>query len=110
MINYQLGRRNISPEQQSYLRGVQYEREKGKHGGGRNSSTQSLDLNKSSEKTVKKLATQHKVSHETIRRDAKYARAVNTIDKAVGGNAKSSLLSRGTKVTKQDAVKLGKSI
>ncbi len=106
MINYQLGRRNISPEQQSYLTGVQYEREKGKQGGtGANQYLQKAQ-NDLSAKTAERLARQYKVTAPTIKRDAQYARAVNAIEKAAGGNAKSSLLSRGTKVTKQDAVKL----
>lgn len=102
IIDYQLGRRNITPEQQSYLRGVQYEREKGKHGGDRKSKHQNDDL-----KTAEKLATQHKVSKPTIERDAQYARAVNAVDKAAGNGAKTTLLSRDTKVSKQDAVRLG---
>lgn len=42
-----------------------------------------------------------------IKRDAQYARAVNAVDKAAGNGALSALLSRETKVSKQDAVKLG---
>lgn len=62
MINYQLGRRNILPEQQSYLRGVQYEREKGKVGGsGTSANTKKLG-NSDASQTAKRLASQHKVS------------------------------------------------
>lgn len=86
-----MGRRNISPEQQSYLRGVQYEREKGKQGGtGANQHEQSV-RNSHSAKTAGKLAQQHKVHPDTIRSDAKYARAVNAIEKAAGGNAESAI-------------------
>ena len=110
MINYQLGRRNITPEQQSYLRGVQYEREKKKERGGgeRRSDTTKNQLHQSDgNETAERLATQHKVSKPTIERDARYARAVNAVDKAVGNGAKTALLSRDTKVSKQDAVRLG---
>ena len=107
MINYQLGRRNITPEQQSYLRGVQYEREKKKVGGsGANQHKQKYHFDISAD-VSEKLASQHKVTPLTIKRDAQYARAVNAVDKAAGNGAKTALLSRDTKVSKQDAVRLG---
>ena len=87
MINYQLGRRNITPEQQSYLRGVQYEREKKKERGGgdrRSSQVENQKHQNDANETAQKLATQHKVSKPTIERDAQYARAVNTVQKAAG--------------------------
>ncbi len=93
MINYQLGRRNISPEQQSYLRGVQYEREKSKVTNpiGKNQHKVVGDKNGHQPKVAEKFAQQHKVGATTIRSDAKYARAVNAIEKAAGGNAKSAI-------------------
>lgn len=107
MINYQLGRRNITSEQQSYLRGVQYEREKGKQGGTGSNQHKQKYQNDTSADVSEKLAVQHKVAPLTIKRDAQYARAVNAVDKAAGNGAKTALLSRDTKVSKQDAVKLG---
>ena len=109
LVDYQIGRRNITPEQQSYLRGVQYEREKGKQGGDRKSDVakESKGKNYPLIDVSEKLATQHKVAAKTIKNDAQYARAVNAVDKAAGNGAKTALLSRDTKVSKQDAVKLG---
>lgn len=78
MIGNQLGRRNLTKETQSYLRGLQYEREKKKHGGDRKSE-ESKDQNDPLISTAKRLADQHKVSEPTIKRDAEFAKAVNTI-------------------------------
>lgn len=90
MINTQLGRRNITLEQKSYLRGLQYEREKkkvtnpygvlGKDGG---ENTHQL-------KTSERLAEQHKVAERTIREDARYAKAVDKIADTIGSEAKNN--------------------
>lgn len=109
MINHQLGRRNITDQQRSYLRGVQYEREKERHGGDRKSVVAKESKGQSDLliDTAEKLATEHKVGEKTIRRNATYAHAVNAIVDAVGDDAKTDLLSADSKVSKQDAVKLG---
>ncbi len=90
---------------------MQYEREKHKErGGGDRRSIQAENQkgqNVPNDPPAQKLATQYKVAERTIKRDAKYARAVNAVDKAAGNGAKTTLLSRDTKVSKQDAVKLG---
>lgn len=93
----------------SYYRGLQYEREKKKvtNSGGKNQHTELSVQNDHQAKTAEKLARQHKVAAPTIRRDAQFARAVDTVAKAAGNGAKAAMLSRDTKVTKQDAVKLG---
>ncbi len=109
MINHQLGRRNITEQQRSYLRGVQYEREKAKHGGDRKSKAHPEPLIRPMEipDTAEKLASQHKVGRETLKRDAQYARAVDAIAEAAGDSVRTELLSSDTKVSRQDAVKLG---
>ncbi|MEY2669753.1 MAG: hypothetical protein RLZZ577_69 [Bacteroidota bacterium] len=84
MINNQLGRRNLSKETQSYLRGLQYSREKKKVGAqeeNKNSSKNEVDILTTSNKTVEKLAEQHNVSPKTIQRDEQYAKAVDEIVK-----------------------------
>lgn len=88
----------------SYFRGLQYEREKGKVGGTGSNQHKQKDQN---DPTAKQLAEQHKVAAPTIKRDAQFARAVDTVAKVVGNGAKTALLSRDTKVTKEDTVKLG---
>ena len=93
IVKHQLSRRNLIPEQLSYYRGLQYEREKvkekfkgnqhkGESGGGKNYPHQ---------KTASKLAAQHKVGEKTIKNDAQFARAVDTVDKAVGNGARGNL-------------------
>jgi hypothetical protein len=69
--------RNLSPEQASYLRGRQYELEKNGRGRPEGKRVQSAPL-----KTAAKLALKHKVSQDTIKRDAQFARAVDTIAEA----------------------------
>jgi len=90
MVSNQLGKRNVTNETKAWLRGMQYNREKGKHGGDRRS-------NKAKKKTVKKidvidgkekevtlstderLAEMHKVSPKTIQRDEKYALSLEAL-------------------------------
>ena len=83
MIRHQLGRRNLTPDQQSYLRGKQYElrKQQGKRTG--------LTSPHCEEKltTAEKLAEHHKVSRATIERDAAYAASIDTVADAVGGDA-----------------------
>lgn len=106
IISHQLGRRNLTPEQTSYYRGLQYEREKGKREDNLKQN-QPKGQNDPSEDVAEKLAQQHKVGEKTIKRDAQFARAVDTVAKAAGDAAKTTLLSRDTKVAKQDTVRLG---
>lgn len=68
MIINQLGRRNLTDEQRSYLRGLRYQREKERHGGDRRSSDQNDHL-----KTSARLASEYKVGEATIRRDSEFA-------------------------------------
>lgn len=92
IINNQLGRRNLTPANQSYLRGLQYQREKAKHGGDRKSE-ESKAQNEPLISTADKLAEQHGVSRETIKRDAEYANAVNTIVQHTAPEVKDMLLN-----------------
>lgn len=74
MINNQLGKRNVTEEVKSYLRGLQYKNEKKKQGGDRKSSNQNDYL-----KTHEKLAEQHKVGAATIQRDEKFFEGLDLI-------------------------------
>jgi hypothetical protein len=103
MIANQLGRRNLTPEQISYYRGGQYNLQK--HQGKRTDLT-SGQSDQKSQNAAEQLAQQHTVSEKTIRRDAAYAKAVDTIAEAVGPEARTSLLARETKVSQADVHKL----
>jgi hypothetical protein len=76
----ELGRRNVSDEQKSYLRGKRYQHEKAKHGGDRKSSGQNVHL----ERTAEKIAAETHVDEKTIRRDAQFAQAVDRIAEVCG--------------------------
>ncbi len=67
MINYQLGRRNLTPEQASYLRGLRYN--KMKEG---NKSGRAVNV-------AEKLAEEYKVSPRTIKRDAGFAKGMDEL-------------------------------
>lgn len=74
MINNQLGRRNLTPELKSYYRGLQYHREKNRHGGKREASSQNENL-----KTSDRLAELYKVSKNTILRDEQFALGIDKL-------------------------------
>tara|TARA_B100000941_G_scaffold289619_1_gene269387 strand:+ start:171 stop:1316 length:1146 start_codon:yes stop_codon:yes gene_type:complete len=75
---HQLGRRNLSPEQMSLLRGRRYNRLKMPRGGDRRS-----DFSKDQcgpLKSAGKLAEEHGVSPTTLKRDGRFADAVDRLD------------------------------
>lgn len=77
----QLNRRNLKPEETKYYRGKHYEAEKASHGGDRKSSVQNAHLNgkPSGQNTSEKLGALYGVDESTIRRDGKYAEALDAI-------------------------------
>lgn len=92
MITNQLGRRNLTPEQQSYLRGKRYQIEKKTHGGTRNDVADN-------KKTSEKLAEEYRVSPKTILRDEQFARGLDKIDEIQPGS-KQDVLTGKTKISK----------
>ena len=72
----QLGRRNLSPEQMSLLRGRRYNRTKKAHGG---QIPGTIRQNDESISTAERLAQQHGVSPKTIERDGQFAEAVEVL-------------------------------
>jgi hypothetical protein len=136
MIANQLGRRNLSAEQVSYLRGKQYQQERqvvtnpdgvgGKSGkivadqndpqqsnfdeiigdqGGITMDRNDVQLQKS---TASRLAKEHGVSEGTIKRDAKYAEAVNAIANATSPEVRQQILSGEFNLTQASTLKLAK--
>lgn len=102
MIDNQLGRRNLNPEQVSYLRGLRYNREKQGFGGTREASGQNVHL-----KTSEKLANEYNVTERTIRRDSQYSIGLDKIGES-NPELKKQILSGEVKVNKSDVQKLGK--
>ena len=89
IISNQLGRRNLSDAQKSYLRGRRYQAEKKAHG---DRGPEKIDQNDPSS-TSDRLAEEYNVSAPTIKRDAKFAEAVDKIADVAGPEAKQSILS-----------------
>lgn len=99
IIANQLGRRNLTDEQKSFLRGKQYQAEKtAGHG------AKSGDQN-DPQKTADRLAASHGVSAPTIKRDAAFADAVDKIEEVQGPEAKAAILSGKSNLGKAAVVK-----
>ncbi len=101
IINNQLGRRNLHPDQASYLRGKRYNGEKITQGT-RNQHTEK-DQNDPFQPTADRLATEYKVSAPTIKRDGQYAAAVDSLA-SVGVDAQSVIAH----ASKADVIELAK--
>lgn len=103
IINNQLGRRNLTLANQSYLRGLQYQREKKKVGapGNNKNANKQLAQNEPIVSTAERLATQHKVSPTTIKRDADFASGLDNIAK-IAPELKTNILQGKSELTKKE--------
>ncbi|GEM_PF-1454606 len=97
MLNHQLGRRNLNPDQLSYFRGLKYERMKKKRGG----YDKVLSSGQSGDKTSEILAKEFNVSDRTILRDAEFAKGLELIGRT-NPELKHDILSGNVKVKKGD--------
>lgn len=102
IIANQLGRRNLSAEQKSYLRGKRYQAEKNGHGGDQKAKAQNGPL----VDTAEKLASEYSVGRNTIKRDAEFAEAVDVIGVNVGPEGKAEILAGKSGLTKSDVVEV----
>jgi hypothetical protein len=102
MINNQLGKRNLTEEWKSYLRGIQYRAEKQQQGRPKKAAdgTPTDGL-----KTAERLAELHKVSDKTIRRDEKF---VEVLEKITGDNdqLRKDILNRTVRLPKMELLSL----
>lgn len=124
IANHQLGRRNITPEVASYLRGKRYlhlrgNREDNLRQNSQNGKSclsvesnleQDLSNGKSclSVNVAKNLAAEYKVGERTIRNDAQFTSALDTLAQALGNEIKHSILARNSGLTKKDILSLAK--
>jgi hypothetical protein len=112
MIANQLGRRNLSATQASYLRGRQQKQEKQKvanpDGHNQHIEVKSQNATQPLENTAARLAKQHGVNRATIQRDANYAEAVDAIIAATAPEVQQQLLGTDSKFTKSATLKLAK--
>jgi len=88
-INNQLARRNLSPDQASYLRGLEYDLSKQPHGG----QTRKGRARILPSRTAARLAKAHGVSHQTIKNDAAFARAVDALEAGAAPGLRARVLS-----------------
>ncbi len=96
MIDYQLGRRNLTPEQSSFLRGKRYLQEKQERGGYK-TDKRNVDVSEVLGKT-------YGVSNRTIKRDGEYAAGLEKITPTL----RSEILSGKQKVPKSIIEDIGK--
>ena len=102
IIDNQLGRRNLTPEQISLLRGQRYNRTKGQQGGDHKSKYQNDTLID----TAAVLASQYGVSVPTIKRDGQFAQAVDTLEDFLPGIT--ARVIHGESISKQAVIEAAK--
>ncbi|MEA5460838.1 hypothetical protein VB796_17395 [Arcicella sp. LKC2W] len=93
MLNKQLNRRNLTPEQISYYRGLKY-----------NNVVKSQEGLPKTVNVAFNLAEEFNVNEKTIRRDAEFAKGLNKLTPAL----RQDVLTGKTKVSKSDIVSLAK--
>lgn len=97
MLQNQLGRRNLNPDQLSYFRGIKYLTSKKQKGGYSNV----ISKGQIETSTSEILSQEFKVSESTIKRDSKFAEALNIIGIS-NSKLKNQILSGEVKVKKSD--------
>jgi len=101
MIKLQIDRRNLSPMQLTYYRGMHYNLEKKLQGGDRhtqnNSKGQNDPLNGN---TANRLSEEYRVSPRTIKRDGQISDVIIAIGKE-SPDAKSEILSGKTRISRK---------
>lgn len=102
MVDNQLGRRNLNPDQLSYYRGLKYERLKKSRGG----YDKVLSKGHSGPLTAEILAKEFNVSEKTIKRDSQYSRGIDRIG-AKNQELKVQILAGEIKFRKNDIQYLG---
>jgi hypothetical protein len=79
MINLQLGRRNLSPTQISYFRGLRYNNEKTDKINNLSQNYPKGQNDPSGNSTAERLSKEYNVSPKTIKRDAEFAKGMEMI-------------------------------
>jgi hypothetical protein len=112
IITNQLGRRNLTAEQKSYLRGKRYNREKHTHGGARRpeeSSSENQNL-----KIRDKIAEEYHVAPSTISADGQFAEALDLLEDQVRQDIRATVLQRQERgkqqATKKQVTQAGKAL
>lgn len=103
MILHQLGRRNLSPDQASYLRGMLYNSEKRRTAPNSKGYNRHTGKGEQGESTAERVAKQTNVSASTVKRDAKYAEGLEMIKDP---SLKAKVLSGEVPITKEQMAKV----
>jgi hypothetical protein len=110
VLKHQSGRRNLTPEGLSYLRGKRFEMEKGRPGGtgATGHAREQLCQNDiAAPNTSDRLAAEFKVSPRTITRDARFAQAVDVLAELEEG-VKKLILSRDARLKRGDVERIAR--
>ena len=109
IINNQLGRRNLTESQVSYLRGKMYNtKKKAAHRPNVTKSESNAAKGGHSDhlKTGERLAQENDVAQKTIRRDAQFAMSVDAIKNDIIPELSQKILTEEVKLPKSDVVRL----
>lgn len=115
MLGNQRGRRNLTPDQASILRGEQYNRTKATQGRPSNNVAKFATFRRTEEgqetdqidpvnSTADRLAIQYKVSAPTIKRDGQFADAADTLAANVGPQVKRAIVTGELPLPKRDII------
>jgi N6-adenosine-specific RNA methylase IME4 len=108
MIDNQLGRRNISPQQRDYLIGKRYKGEKKQVGEHKGNQYNNLEIAQNEPiPTADIIAKQNNVSRETVKRAEKFADGVDKIA-TVNPELKEEILSGSSDYTKKEIIEIAK--
>ncbi|MBX2844484.1 MAG: hypothetical protein KTR26_22165 [Flammeovirgaceae bacterium] len=109
MLINQLGRRNLTNEQRSYLRGLKYERARNKVGRPKDLDKlgQNDPNNSGKERVSEVIAKEFNVGEKTIRRDADFARGIEKIG-LINLELKREILKGSSKLRKSILQDIGK--
>lgn len=99
MRKNQLGKRNLTPEQEAVQRGKLYNKLKKNHGGDRKTAA-AKDATAGS--TVDALAAEARVSRATLKRDGEFARNVTTIVAVCGEQAEGLMVGPERKLDRKE--------
>lgn len=126
MLKNQMGRRNLTDKQRDDLIGRIYKQEKKtenfkgnqytENGGGQNVHEQKKDggqnyhqpKNENDKKTAERIAQQYGINEKTVRRNEKFAEAIDNIKENVGEEVTDKILSNKIPIPKTEAVKLAR--
>jgi hypothetical protein len=101
VIGNQLGRRNLTPEAQAYLRGRVYNLEK------RQGTRTDLDTSRQGgEKLSERLAEVYRVGSRTIERDGQFAIQLDQLAGIYGPAIKNAVLTRDAKMTRAEVTRV----